>query len=141
MSRKARAGSIPALGTLFSMIYGFGELTSIRRKPRLSPKLSLPPVTRHLEGGRPRAGQRRYTLLRCGAGRHALGSLSIPESRVPATPHPLRDVLSVSNSLSSRHWELHETPAVGRPTPLVKFGAGTTRPPAKPNGVRPSNDA
>ena len=32
--------------------------------------------------------------------------------------------LSVSNSLSSRHWELHETPAVGRPTHLVKFGAG-----------------
>ena len=32
--------------------------------------------------------------------------------------------LSVSNSLSSRHWELDQVPAVGDPTDIVQFGTG-----------------
>ena len=33
-------------------------------------------------------------------------------------------VLSVSNSLSGRHWELNQVPAVGDPTDIVQFGMG-----------------
>ena len=32
--------------------------------------------------------------------------------------------LSVSNSLSGRHWELDQVPAVGDPTDIVQFGTG-----------------
>ena len=32
--------------------------------------------------------------------------------------------LSVSNSLSGRHWELDQVPAVGDPTDIVQFGSG-----------------
>ena len=32
--------------------------------------------------------------------------------------------LSVSNSLSGRHWELNQVPAVGDPTDIVQFGTG-----------------
>ena len=32
--------------------------------------------------------------------------------------------VSVSNSLSGRHWELNQVPAVGDPTDIVQFGAG-----------------
>ena len=32
--------------------------------------------------------------------------------------------LSVSNSLSGRHWELDQVPAVGDPTDIVQLGAG-----------------
>ena len=34
------------------------------------------------------------------------------------------DRLSVSNSLSGRHWELDQVPAVGDPTDIVQFGTG-----------------
>ena len=33
-------------------------------------------------------------------------------------------VVSVSNSLSGRHWELNQAPAVGNPTDIVQFGTG-----------------
>ena len=33
-------------------------------------------------------------------------------------------LLSVSNSLSGRHWELDQVPAVGDPTDIVQFGTG-----------------
>ena len=33
-------------------------------------------------------------------------------------------LLSVSNSLSGRHWELNQVPAVGDPTNIVQFGMG-----------------
>ena len=39
-----------------------------------------------------------------------------------AKPHPRR--VSVSNSLSGRHWELDQVPAVGDPTDIVQFGTG-----------------
>ena len=32
--------------------------------------------------------------------------------------------MSVSNSLSGRHWELDQVPAVGDPTDIVQFGMG-----------------
>ena len=32
--------------------------------------------------------------------------------------------LSVSNSLSGRHWELDQVPAVGDPTHIVQIGTG-----------------
>ena len=32
--------------------------------------------------------------------------------------------MSVSNSLSGRHWELDQVPAVGDPTDIVQLGAG-----------------
>ena len=32
--------------------------------------------------------------------------------------------VSVSNSLSGRHWELDQVPAVGDPTDIVQFGMG-----------------
>ena len=48
--------------------------------------------------------------------------------------------LSVSNSLSGRHWELDQVPAMGDPAYIVQLGA-TVCPPAKANGVWPSNDA
>ena len=34
------------------------------------------------------------------------------------------DYLSVSNSLSDRHWELDQVPAVGDPTDIVPLGTG-----------------
>ena len=33
-------------------------------------------------------------------------------------------ILSVSNSLSGRHWELDQVPAVGDPTDIVQLGSG-----------------
>ena len=33
-------------------------------------------------------------------------------------------LLSVSNSLSGRHWELDQVPAVGDPTDIVQLGSG-----------------
>ena len=33
-------------------------------------------------------------------------------------------LVSVSNSLSGRHWELDQVPAVGDPTDIVQFGTG-----------------
>ena len=36
----------------------------------------------------------------------------------------LRLRLSVSNSLSGRHWELDQVPAVGDPTHIVQLGTG-----------------
>ena len=33
-------------------------------------------------------------------------------------------LLSVSNSLSGRHWELDQVPAVGNPTDIVQLGTG-----------------
>ena len=35
--------------------------------------------------------------------------------------------LSVSNSLSGRHWELDQVPAVGDPTDIVQLGSGATQ--------------
>ena len=49
--------------------------------------------------------------------------------------------VSVSNSLSGRDWELDKVPAVGDPTHIVQIGRATVCPPAKVNGVWPSNDA
>ena len=40
-------------------------------------------------------------------------------------------ILSVSNSLSGRHWELNQAPAVGNPTDIVQFGTGHLRWPRK----------
>ena len=42
------------------------------------------------------------------------------------TPHRLEtcDDSSVSNSLSGRHWELDQVPAVGDPTHMVQLGSG-----------------
>ena len=48
-------------------------------------------------------------------------SLAVPCDALQA-PAP-RD-LSVSNSLSGRHWELDQVPAVGDPTDIVQFGTG-----------------
>ena len=43
-------------------------------------------------------------------------------------PSPMMDLyrknVSVSNSLSGRHWELDQVPAVGDPTNIVQFGTG-----------------
>ena len=36
----------------------------------------------------------------------------------------IETALSVSNSLSGRHWELDQVPAVGDPTDIVQFGTG-----------------
>ena len=36
----------------------------------------------------------------------------------------MREYLSVSNSLSGRHWELDQVPAVGDPTDIVQLGSG-----------------
>ena len=49
--------------------------------------------------------------------------------------------LSVSNSLSDRHWELDQVLAVGDPTDIVQFGTGHHVPPTKVDGVWPFNDA
>jgi hypothetical protein len=46
--------------------------------------------------------------------------------------------LSVSNSLSGRHWDLDKVPAVGDPAHIVQFARATVCPPAKVNGVWPS---
>ena len=39
----------------------------------------------------------------------------------------LANSLSVSNSLSGRHWELDQVPAVGDPTDIVQLGSGATQ--------------
>ena len=39
-------------------------------------------------------------------------------------PLPVPSRLSVSNSLSSRHWKLNQTPAVRHPTHVVEVSAG-----------------
>ena len=50
-------------------------------------------------------------------------------------------LLSVSNSLSGRHWELDQVPAVGDLTDIVQLGTGHHVSAAKVNGVWPFNDA
>ena len=39
-------------------------------------------------------------------------------------PELILCAVSVSNSLSGRHWELNQVPAVGDPTDIVQFGTG-----------------
>ena len=39
-------------------------------------------------------------------------------------PDVAQPALSVSNSLSGRHWELDQVPAVGDPTDIVQLGTG-----------------
>ena len=51
-------------------------------------------------------------------------SLSVRGVRQLALAAPLRRRLSVSNSLSGRHWELDQVPAVGDPTDIVQLGTG-----------------
>ena len=63
------------------------------------------------------------------------------EGKLHVKPTMLVRRLSVSNSLSGRHWELDQVPAVGDPTDMVQLGTATMWPPAKVDGVWPFNDA
>ena len=84
------------------------------------------------------------------------GSLFLSPGRIRKVAIGVR--LSVSNSLSGRHWELDQGPAVGNRTDIVQLGTGhhghwpfndalrssaraTMCRPAKGNGVWPFNDA
>ena len=60
---------------------------------------------------------------------HSTGVIQMCErafhSLAPALQQvPAPSTLSVSNSLSGRHWELDQVPAVGDPTDIVQLGTG-----------------
>ena len=76
-----------------------------------SPRVSLPgPVAPRSAGASPRTG--------VGSGDSPPGTVS-SSARVLPTAR-----LSVSNSLSGRHWELDQVPAVGDLTDIVQLGTG-----------------
>ena len=126
---------VPAVGDLTDIVQlGTGRAAGVptrflrdcrRTAARTLIRASVPErVAMLLTGHKTRAILDRYNIINeqelLEAGDQLVASLA---QHAPATPRGGRP-LSVSNSLSGRHWELDQVPAVGDPTDIVQFGMG-----------------